>query len=452
MNKKRLNNILPNLLMIVIIIVTFYIYRKYDYNYFSKGILEKGRTEFLRDSNVKYSKDRSYKIENKVSNDAMFYREVTVRKNTLYRVTCMVRTENVVGNENDTMAGAQICLNETDEHSNVVQGNTNWTKIEFLFNSKNNEKVEIGFRLGGISNTAEGTAWFSDFTIEEGSTDESNIWNFGVFLIDNVNATIEGKKQNYSMTTMEKSIVENNMQRLQNSIADMSNNQMSITYDIIEIKEPLTSLSYDEDNGYYIGEKDVYKLINKYVQQKEFDHIFVCTNLPLESILTNNEKICEWVGLGNMVYIGKGFSNIRVVKNQYSYSASNTFPEEVFLHEFLHTLERNSSEYGYEVPVLHDYQKYSYTDDKRDGLRKWYIDYMNRKVKDKNENYIGLPEKIYSLKPAKTSDFTYSNKLNKLDEPKNIVEIIECIVQKTKKIFEKSNKDYNIVQTKGVSE
>ncbi len=57
------------------------------------------------------------------------------------------------------------------------------------------------------------------------------------------------------MTTMEKSIVENNMQRLQNSIADMSNNQMSITYDIIEIKEPLTSLSYDEDNGYYIGEK-----------------------------------------------------------------------------------------------------------------------------------------------------------------------------------------------------
>ena len=65
MNKKRLNNILPNLLMIVIIIVTFYIYRKYDYNYFSKGILEKGRTEFLRDSNVKYSKDRSYKKRGK---------------------------------------------------------------------------------------------------------------------------------------------------------------------------------------------------------------------------------------------------------------------------------------------------------------------------------------------------------------------------------------------------
>ena len=158
-----------------------------------------------------------------------------------------------------------------------------------------------------------------------------------------------------------------------------------------------------------------------------------------------------------MDYYGIGYSNIRLPNSSKSYvyrydRRINTFPEEVFLHEFLHTLERNSNEYGYEVPVLHDYQKYSYTDDKRDGLRKWYIDYMNRKVKYKNGNYIGLPEKIYSLKPAKTSDFTYSNKLNKLDEPKNIVEIIECIVQKTKKIFEKSNKDYNIVQTKGVSE
>ena len=37
MNKKRLKNILPNLVMIVIIIVAFYIYRKYDYNYLFLG-------------------------------------------------------------------------------------------------------------------------------------------------------------------------------------------------------------------------------------------------------------------------------------------------------------------------------------------------------------------------------------------------------------------------------
>ena len=48
---------------------------------------------------------------------------------------------------------------------------------------------------------------------------------------------------------------------------------------------------------------------------------------------------------------GIGFSNVRMsnLKNdythQYNYRA-NTFPEEVFLHEFLHTLERNLIESG----------------------------------------------------------------------------------------------------------
>ena len=31
-------------------------------------------------------------------NDAMFYKEISVRKNTPYKVTCMVKTSNVVGN------------------------------------------------------------------------------------------------------------------------------------------------------------------------------------------------------------------------------------------------------------------------------------------------------------------------------------------------------------------
>lgn len=452
MEKQKRKDIISNVFLIIIIVIAIFIYRKYDYNFYTKGISEKGRTQFSRDSEVKYSKDRSYKIQNKLPNDAMFYREISVRPNTPYRVTCMVKTNNVIGSEGDPTAGAQICLNGTEEHSSVIQGNTDWTKVEFMFNSKCNSKIEIAFRLGGLLNTAEGTAWFSDFTIEEGAEDEGTTWNFGVFLIDNTNVEIDGNLQEYTMTTSDKSTVSVDMQRLQNSIRSISNNQMNIEYEIIEIKEPLTTLSYDEENGYYIGEKDVYKLINKFVKQKEFDHVFVCTNLPLESVLTQNDKICEWIGLGNMIYIGKGFSNIRIIQQQYNYSTSNTFPEEVFIHEFLHTLERNAKEYGYEVPALHDYEKYNYTDDRNDGLRKWYIDYMNKAIKDSDGEFIGLPADIYSFKPIKTTDFIYSMKVDKLDEPKNIKQVIECIVYKTKRLFQAKNKDYNIVQTKGVSE
>lgn len=452
MEHNKYKNIISNICIIVIIIVAFFVYRKYDYNFYTKGIAEKGKTKFSRDSNETYSKDRSYKIENEISNDAMFYREISVRPNTPYRVTCMVKTKNVIGNKNDPTAGAQICLYGTEEHSDVIQGNTDWIKLEFMFNSKCNSKVEVGFRLGGILNTAEGTAWFSDLEIEEGASDESNTWNFGVFLIDNASVNIEGSLKNYTMTTADKSVVGVELQRLKNSIKSISNNQINIEYEMIEITEPLTTLSYDEENGYYIGEKDVYKLINKYIKQKEFDHIFVCTNLPLESVLTQNDKICEWIGLGNMIYLSKGFSNIRIMQQQYNYSTANTFPEEVFVHEFLHTLERNAKEYGYEVPALHDYEKYNYTDDRNDGLRKWYIDYMNGRIRDSSGNYIGLPEEIYTFKPVKTSDFTYSMKLEKLDEPKNIKQMVDSIIYKIKRLFQIKNKDYNIVQTKGVSE
>lgn len=452
MEHNKYKNIISNICIIVIIIVAFFVYRKYDYNFYTKGIAEKGKTKFSRDSNETYSKDRSYKIENEISNDAMFYREISVRPNTPYRVTCMVKTKNVIGNENDPTAGAQICLNGTEEHSDVIQGNTDWIKLEFMFNSKCNSKVEVGFRLGGILNTAEGTAWFSDLEIEEGASDESNTWNFGVFLIDNTSVNIEGSLKNYTMTTADKSVVGVELQRLKNSIKSISNNQINIEYEMIEITEPLTTLSYDEENGYYIGEKDVYKLINKYIKQKEFDHIFVCTNLPLESVLTQNDKICEWIGLGNMIYLSKGFSNIRIMQQKYNYSTANTFPEEVFVHEFLHTLERNAKEYGYEVPALHDYEKYNYTDDRNDGLRKWYIDYMNGRIRDSSGNYIGLPEEIYTFKPVKTSDFTYSMKLEKLDEPKNIKQMVDSIIYKIKRLFQIKNKDYNNVQTKGVSE
>ena len=110
-----------------------------------------------------------------------------------------------------------------------------------------------------------------------------------------------------------------------------------------------------------------------------------------------------------MDYYGIGFSNIRLPNEEKSYiykykTGVNQFPEEVFLHEFLHTLERNAKEYGYERPELHDYEKYGYKNEKLYGQEKWYKDYMNKNIETSNGK-IGLPEEIYSLKPAKTSDF-----------------------------------------------
>ena len=129
-----------------------------------------------------------------------------------------------------------------------------------------------------------------------------------------------------------------------------------------------------------------------------------------------------------MDYYGIGFSNIRLPNDSKSYTYKystriNTFPEEVFLHEFLHSLERNSEECGYEIPALHDNEKYGYKNKSLIGLRDWYKDYMNKNIKS-SDKYIGLPNEIYKLKPAKNSNFEYSYKIQEFNEPQNIIQEI----------------------------
>ena len=131
---------------------------------------------------------------------------------------------------------------------------------------------------------------------------------------------------------------------------------------------------------------------------------------------------------GSMDYYGIGYSNIRLPNSSQNYiyrynTKINTFPEEVFLHEFLHSLERTSEEYGYEIPALHDYEKYGYKSQSVVGLKQWYIDYMNKKIKTANGN-IGLPNEIYKLKPANNFDFKYSYKIDEFKEPQNLIEEI----------------------------
>lgn len=148
-----------------------------------------------------------------------------------------------------------------------------------------------------------------------------------------------------------------------------------------------------------------------------------------------------------MDYYGIGYSNIRLPNSSKSYvykydTRINIFPEEVFLHEFLHSLERTSEEYGYNIPALHDYEKYGYKNQNLIGLKDWYKDYMNKNIKTSN-GYIGLPEQVYTLKPAKNLDFKNSYKIEEFYEPQNLLEDFKQLfknvvnnIKNIKKIFD----------------
>ncbi len=452
---KKFKKIISYIIMIIAIIALIIVYKKYNFNDFEKSVRESDKTIFTRDSSVKYSKMDSYKIENTDYNDSMFSQTISVIPNTPYKITCMVKVENVENKNNKTSGGAHISLVETGETSKIVNGTTDWEQLTLMFDSKNQTSIEIGFRLGGYEETSKGNAWFSDFKIEAGYANNNNKWNMACFIFPkiNVNVEVDGKIQNVSLEMTDNDIrtVQTNLSRFKTSINQISNNKMSIEYETYIINEPITTLSYDKENGYYVSASDVYKYINSYLEEKEYDHIYVAFRMA-DKQKGNSILVNDWIGLGGMDYLGIGFSNIRMPDDrnnmvyEYNYKI-NTFPEEVFLHEFLHTLERNAKEYGYEIPELHDYEKYGYKEDTTEGLKQWYSDYMNKEI-DYNGTKIGLPQDIYIHKPIHESNFKYSKKLDTLKEPGNIIEVIKGMFKKIGKIFEYSKNNLNLEEAK----
>jgi len=294
--KNKISNILLWIIIIIALIFAFRFYKTNNFNEFIRSEATLHISKFKRDNEVKYSKSDSYKIISEKENDATFYKKVKVQKNTPYKVTCMVKTENVVSEKDISGVGAQISIVGTTEKSMAVTGTKDWQKIEMIFNSKNREEVDIGFRLGGYLGKCTGTAWFSDFTIEAGVLDDSNSWNFACFIFENTNVLVDNKEVNISMKPQDIVDIKDTISRFQTSVRDMSNRKMIANCDTYIVKEPITKLSYDEEFGYYVAAEDIENIIKDTVNKNDYDHIFVVIRLGDETHQKDIE-INDWIGL-----------------------------------------------------------------------------------------------------------------------------------------------------------
>lgn len=151
-----------------------------------------------------------------------------------------------------------------------------------------------------------------------------------------------------------------------------------------------------------------------------------------------------------------GFSNIRLPNNSnnyiYTYNSNiNIFPEEVFIHEFLHSLERNLIERGYNIPALHDNAKYGYDEQVLIGLKNWYEDYMQCNINNNETgSKIGLDPIVYTLKPAHESNFQYSITKEFNKEPNNIIEEIKCIINSIGSTLKQVNNSYERAENESI--
>lgn len=292
----KIANIIFTVIVIIILYKLFGVYKTYYYNDFTKAEYNLGVAKFTRDNNVTYTYDYSYKLESNEFNDAIFYKTITVKPNTPYKLTCMVKTENVETENGKSNSGAQISILDTTECSESITGTNDWQKLEFIFDSKNRETIEIGFRLGGNNNNAKGTAWFSDFKLEEGSKDNSSNWNMACFIIENLDVNIDNQHLKVSMSLSDVEKMKTNMERFKTSAKELSNNKMTVDYDIYEIGEPVKTITYSEEYGYYLDPSDVQDLLKEYIDKEEYDYIFVATKLG-DTYENIEIPVNDWIGL-----------------------------------------------------------------------------------------------------------------------------------------------------------
>jgi len=296
MEKRKTKDIIITIILILSVVIAYQFYKNNNLNGFIRAEKNMYTSKFSRDSEITYSENRSYKIESKKNNDAMLVKEISVNPDYIYKVSCMVKTQDVKTEKENSDAGAHLSIESSTEKSKSIVGTQGWTEISLYFDAKNRETVNLGFRLGGYDGKCTGTAWFSDLKIEEVKRKEDTDWKFACFIIENIDVIVDEKEVKLSMTSTDILDMGQNIARFKNSCEELSQANMTVDYDVICIDEPLTTLSYTEENGYHVTPGDVKKLIDPYLEQKEYDHIFICVRLGDLSHL-NDIEVNEWIGL-----------------------------------------------------------------------------------------------------------------------------------------------------------
>ena len=227
--RSKVSIILNILLAIITIFVISKLWHEYEMNEFYdfvKAEYHTGISKFSKDDIIKCSNKNSYKIESEEFNDALIYKTIDVEQDTVYRITAMVRFENVENEKEKSEGGVNIGIMDTTEKSESLIGSGDWQKISFEFDSKNRDKVDIVFRLGSYDDNSKGKAWFSDFTIEKGKKKTEKNWNFICFIMKNLEAEFEEdgklKVAKTSLKTEEITYIEDNMKRFQTSMKELS--------------------------------------------------------------------------------------------------------------------------------------------------------------------------------------------------------------------------------------
>lgn len=98
-----------------------------------------------------------------VENDVRFKQQIKTEPNSVYMLTCKVKTNNVEGGN-----GANISVVETYSFSTPIHGTNDWQEVTLVGRTGPEQtSMVICARIGGYGATSTGEAWFDDFSVRK---------------------------------------------------------------------------------------------------------------------------------------------------------------------------------------------------------------------------------------------------------------------------------------------
>lgn len=124
-----------------------------------------GAADFKLEKGGAHSGDRFVTIVSHIKNDVRFRQDIPVKENTIYKLSCWIKTENV----GTDAKGANLSIDGKFESSEDIKGtNGKWEYVEMY--AKTGIKIKrmtITIGIGGYGSMNSGKASFDDVAVEE---------------------------------------------------------------------------------------------------------------------------------------------------------------------------------------------------------------------------------------------------------------------------------------------
>jgi len=351
---------------------------------------------FSKDENVTYNGNPSFSVKND-GRVNWVRKKFDVKKNTIYKASVMAKYDDHYENEIKCpygSSGAGIWWFQEYTGSE-------WKKLEWIFNSNDDEEVIVSLSSGDLCGHSLGTAYYSDFKLEEKEMILSTEWNFLCLIYKNADITLplfKGQQNYHQKKSFDDKDVDDlsyALKQMPNSFEELSDGLMRVSeVDVFVVDKPLTSLG-DVDymsNSSFLCSIDPYEIddtLYEYMEKggKEYNQIIVIA--PLAEITP------DWYGLGGTFFDNIGFAQVSYT-SAYDIK-SQDFPDRVFVHETLHCLEFSANKTS-DVVSLHSHNECGYYEDELKAssseIKKWFGDYMKNTIKN---GATGLPKEVYTV-------------------------------------------------------